>query len=185
MAATMKESQPSRSYVESFYFFWKGFGHIILTSDIITPPNNYPSIGRPGSSGSKRAKVVRGRIYLGSGCKFVDLHYSYSLGISTIAEIIREGMVVVAAERKCNVGKCTWNHLACRRAANASKHFCRGSTSLSSRFTSPPSGDNKGCLTIGGFDAGQTSPYPAYPTLCATHTFNRRPAIFHSLSNFQ
>ncbi|CAK1592280.1 unnamed protein product [Parnassius mnemosyne] len=28
--------------------------------------------------------------YLGSGCKFVDLHYSYILGISTIAEIIRE-----------------------------------------------------------------------------------------------
>lgn len=28
--------------------------------------------------------------YLGSGCKFVDLHYSYRLGISTIAEIIRE-----------------------------------------------------------------------------------------------
>lgn len=28
--------------------------------------------------------------YLGSGCKFVDLHYSYRVGISTIAEIIRE-----------------------------------------------------------------------------------------------
>lgn len=39
-------------------------------------------------------------------------------------------------------GECTWNHLACRRAANASKHFCRGRTSLSSRFMSPPSSDN-------------------------------------------
>lgn len=28
--------------------------------------------------------------YLGSGCKFVDLHYSFRLEISTIAEIIRE-----------------------------------------------------------------------------------------------
>lgn len=28
--------------------------------------------------------------YLGSSCKFVDLHYSYRLGISTIPEIIRE-----------------------------------------------------------------------------------------------
>lgn len=40
------------------------------------------------------------------------------------------------------VGECTWNHLACRRAASASKHFCRGRTSLSSRFMSPPSSDN-------------------------------------------
>lgn len=43
----------------------------------------------------------------------------------------------------------TWNHLACRRAASASRHFCRGSTSLSSRLASPPSSDNiqQGCLT--------------------------------------
>ncbi|CAK1592530.1 unnamed protein product [Parnassius mnemosyne] len=39
---------------------------------------------------SAEEKLVITLRYLGSGCKFVDLHYSYRLGISTIAEIIRE-----------------------------------------------------------------------------------------------